>query len=39
VASGDVECLQQTILEQRCRPSFNRSLVPRLTMLARDLQQ
>ena len=38
--NGNVERLQQTILEEECwRPSFARSLVPRLTALARDLKQ
>jgi transposase InsO family protein len=35
--NGRVERLQQTILEECWRPSFARSLVPRLTALARDL--
>jgi transposase InsO family protein len=37
--NGNVERLQQTILEECWRPSFARSLVPRLTALARDLKQ
>lgn len=37
--NGNVERLQQTILEECWRPSFARSLVPRLTALARDLVQ
>ncbi len=36
-SNGNVERLQQTILEECWRPSFARSLVPRLTALARDL--
>jgi transposase InsO family protein len=38
-ANGHVERLQQTILEECWRPSFARSLVPRLTALERDLEQ
>lgn len=38
-SNGNVERLQQTILEECWRPSFARSLVPRLTALARDLKQ
>lgn len=38
-SNGHVERLQQTILEECWRPSFARSLVPRLTALARDLEQ
>jgi transposase InsO family protein len=34
-----VERLQQTILEECWRPSFARSLVPKLTALAGDLNQ
>jgi len=37
--NGHVERLQQTILEECWRPSFARSLVPRLTALQRDLVQ
>jgi transposase InsO family protein len=37
-ANGDVERLQQTILEECWRPSFARSLVPTLTALERDLE-
>jgi transposase InsO family protein len=37
--NGNVERLQQTILEECWRPSFARSLVPKLTALARDLKQ
>jgi transposase InsO family protein len=37
--NGHVERLQQTILEECWRPSFARSLVPKLTALARDLKQ
>ncbi len=37
--NGNVERLQQTILEECWRPSFARSLVPRLTALQRDLVQ
>jgi transposase InsO family protein len=36
--NGHVERLQQTILEECWRPSFARSLVPKLTALERDLQ-
>jgi transposase InsO family protein len=35
--NGHVERLQQTILEECWRPSFARSLVPKLTALGRDL--
>jgi transposase InsO family protein len=35
--NGHVERLQQTILEECWRPSFARSLVPKLTALERDL--
>ena len=38
-ANGHVERLQQTILEECWRPSFARSLVPKLTALERDLKQ
>jgi transposase InsO family protein len=38
-SNGHVERLQQTILEECWRPSFARSLVPKLTGLARDLKQ
>jgi transposase InsO family protein len=37
-SNGHVERLQQTILEECWRPSFARSLVPKLTALAKDLQ-
>jgi transposase InsO family protein len=37
--NGNVERLQQTILEECWRPSFARSLVPKLTALERDLKQ
>jgi transposase InsO family protein len=37
--NGHVERLQQTILEECWRPSFARSLVPKLTALERDLNQ
>jgi transposase InsO family protein len=37
--NGHVERLQQTILEECWRPSFARSLVPRLTALERDLDR
>jgi transposase InsO family protein len=37
--NGNVERLQQTILEECWRPSFARSLVPKLTALERDLRQ
>jgi transposase InsO family protein len=36
-SNGHVERLQQTILEECWRPSFARSLVPKLTALERDL--
>ena len=36
-SNGHVERLQQTILEECWRPSFARSLVPKLTALTRDL--
>lgn len=35
--NGNVERLQQTILEECWRPSFARSLLPKLTALERDL--
>ena len=35
--NGNVERLQQTILEECWRPSFARSLVPKQTALKRDL--
>ena len=38
-SNGHVERLQQTILEECWRPSFARSLVPKLTALGRDLVQ
>ena len=38
-ANGHVERLQQTIPEECWRPSFARSLVPKLTALERDLKQ
>jgi len=38
-SNGHVERLQQTILEECWRPSFARSLVPKLTALERDLTQ
>jgi transposase InsO family protein len=38
-SNGHVERLQQTILEECWRPSFARSLVPKLTALARDLDR
>ena len=38
-SNGHVERLQQTILEECWRPSFARSLVPKLTGLGRDLVQ
>jgi transposase InsO family protein len=38
-SNGHVERLQQTILEECWRPSFARSLVPKLTALAKDLEQ
>jgi transposase InsO family protein len=37
--NGHVERLQRTILEECWRPSFARSLVPKLTALERDLEQ
>jgi transposase InsO family protein len=37
-SNGHVERLQQTILEECWRPSFARSLVPKLTALAGDLK-
>jgi transposase InsO family protein len=37
--NGHVERLQQTILEECWRPTFARSLVPKLTGLERDLKQ
>lgn len=37
--NGHVERLQQTILEECWRPSFARSLVPKLTALERDLKR
>jgi transposase InsO family protein len=37
--NGHVERLQQTVLEECWRPSFARSLVPKLTALERDLKQ
>ena len=37
-SNGDVERLQQTILEECWRPSFARSLVPKLTALESDLE-
>ena len=37
--NGHVERLQQTILEECWRPTFARSLVPKLTALERDLTQ
>ena len=37
--NGHVERLQQTILEECWRPSFARSLVPRLTALEHDLKR
>jgi transposase InsO family protein len=37
-SNGHVERLQQTILEECWRPSFARSLVPKLTALAKDLE-
>jgi transposase InsO family protein len=36
-SNGHVERLQQTILEECWRPSFARSLLPKLTALAKDL--
>jgi len=38
-SNGHVERLQQTILEECWRPSFARSLVPKLTALGKDLKQ
>jgi transposase InsO family protein len=38
-SNGHVERLQQTILEECWRPSFARSLLPKLTALERDLKQ
>ena len=38
-ANGHVERLQQTILEECWRPSFARSLLPKLTALERDLER
>jgi transposase InsO family protein len=38
-SNGHVERLQQTILEECWRPSFARSLVPKLTALERDLER
>jgi transposase InsO family protein len=38
-ANGHVERLQQTILEECWRPTFARSLVPKLTALERDLKR
>jgi transposase InsO family protein len=37
-SNGHVERLQQTILEECWRPAFARSLVPKLTALAKDLE-
>jgi transposase InsO family protein len=37
--NGHLERLQQTILQECWRPSFARSLVPKLTALERDLKQ
>jgi transposase InsO family protein len=37
--NGHIERLQQTVLEECWRPSFARSLVPKLTALERDLKQ
>jgi transposase InsO family protein len=37
-SNGHVERLQQTILEECWRPTFARSLVPKLTALANDLK-
>jgi transposase InsO family protein len=37
--NGNVERLQQTILEECWRPSLARALVPKLTALGRDLVQ
>ena len=36
-SNGNVERLQQTILEECWRPSFPRSLVPKITALRQDL--
>jgi transposase InsO family protein len=38
-SNGHVERLQQTILEECWRPSFARSLIPKLTALERDLNR
>ena len=38
-SNGCVERVQQTILEECWRPSFARSLVPKITALRRDLQE
>ena len=38
-SNGHVERLQQTLLEECWRPSFARSLVPKLTALQADLRQ
>lgn len=38
-SNGCVERVQQTILEECWRPSFARSLVPKLTALRRDLDE
>jgi transposase InsO family protein len=38
-SNGHVERLQQTILEECWRPAFARSLLPKLTALAKDLKQ
>jgi transposase InsO family protein len=38
-SNGHVERLQQTILEECWRPAFARSLVPKQTALAKDLEQ
>src|SRR5208283_5888076 len=38
-SNGHVERLQLTILEECWRPSFARSLVPKLTALQRDLAE
>jgi transposase InsO family protein len=38
-SNGNVERLQQTILEECWRPAFARSLVPKYTALERDLKQ
>ena len=37
-SNGSVERVQRTILEECWRPSFARSLVPKLTALRRDLE-